>query len=175
MNSTISNAIAITIWLIENTILTFEQIANFTRLDLLTVEAIANEEIHKSVIALNPISMMIVSQEEITLCEADKDRSLELLHHDVYEELIKRNKKNTQVMESKFKKQAKPEAILWIIITYPKISDYNIAKLLNSSVSTVKNIRKGEYWDYKRLTPKNPISLNLCKEEDLLLISSEDN
>jgi hypothetical protein len=157
---------AIAIWLIENTALTFDQIADFCQLHLIEVEALANEESNKFLQGLNPVLTGEVSEDDIKRCEADPHLRLAYLESDAYNKYASKFKKNA-TKESKFKRKNKPEGILWILNHYPDINNYQISKLLNTTTNTVKAIRAKSYWNYKNLSPKNPVTLGLCSEMDL--------
>ncbi len=157
---------AVAVWLIENTSLTFKQIADFCMIHLLEVESIANEETHKSLQPMNPISSGELSEEDIKACELDPTKSLAYVESKEYNKYTKVVKKDS-TKQSKFKKKAKPESILWIINHYPDINDYQISKLLRTTTNTIKSIRSKGYWNYKNLSPKNPVSLGLCEEQAL--------
>lgn len=157
---------AIAVWLIENTALTFKQIAGFCQLHFIEVEAIANEETHKTLQGINPVLTGETSDEEIRRCEQNPEAPLTYFESEAYNE-YNNNTKATTKKESRFKRKNKPESILWITQHYPQINNYQIAKLLNSTPTTVKAIRTKNYWNYKNLTPKNPITLKLCEESAL--------
>lgn len=164
---------AVAIWLIDNTTLTFKQISDFCNMHVLEIEAIANGELYKNLVPVNPTLTGELTIENIKECENDPEKSLTYQESSFYNSLLKDTKKNTVIKQSKFKRKAKPEAILWMIKNYPDITDYSIAKLLGSTSTTVKNIRNKTYWNYKNITPKNPVNLSLCTEEKLLEVTSK--
>jgi hypothetical protein len=154
------------IWLIENTALTFKQISDFCGLHILEIESLANEENFKSLKGLNPVLSGEVDIDEIKRCEADTKLSLSYNVSKEYDKYAKSLKTDSK-KESRFKRKNKPEAILWLITNYNKINDYQIAKLLNTTANTVKSIRSKTYWNYKNLSPKNPVTIELCTEDAL--------
>ncbi len=157
---------AIAVWLIENTSLTFLQIAKFCNLHLLEVEALANEEQNKSLKGIDPTLSGETSRDAIAMAEKNPDSDLEYFENVNYLDYLEKNKKSG-AKQSKYKRQNKPEAILWILQQYNQLSDYQVAKLLKSTATTVKSIRLKTYWNYKNLHPKNPVIIGLCTEEDI--------
>lgn len=156
---------AVAIWLIENTSTSFQQIADYCGLHILEVESLANEETDKSLKPVNPVASGELLQSNIE--EAEKNPTTPLIYiesaeYNSFSKIV--NKSTTQ---SKFKRKAKPEAILWVVANYPDINDYQISKLLSTTTTTVKNIRAKTYWNYKNLTAKNPVNLGLVEEEVL--------
>ncbi|MCL2567626.1 MAG: DUF1013 domain-containing protein [Alphaproteobacteria bacterium] len=156
---------AVAIWLIENTAVSFQQIADYCGLHILEVESLANEETDKSLKPVNPVASGELSPSNILECEKDSAKSLIYIESQEYNNYSKVFNKNTT--QSKFKRKAKPEAILWVVANYPDINDYQISKLLSTTTNTVKTIRARTYWNYKNLVAKNPVSLGLIEEEVL--------
>lgn len=156
---------AVAIWLIKNTGLTFQQIADYCGLHILEIESLANEESNKYLQPVDPIATKELDQNNLEECEEDPSKSLIYVESKEYNSYSKIFNKNTT--QSKFKRKAKPESILWIISNYPDINDYQISKLLSTTANTVKAIRSKSYWNYKNLVAKNPVSLGLCEEAAL--------
>lgn len=161
---------AVAVWLIENTALTFKQIAKFCNLHILEVEALANEEQHASLKGMSPVLSKETTDEFIKLAEADENTDLQYLANEEYNQYVK---KSSAAKQSKYKRQSKPEAILWLLQHYHHLTDYQISKLLKSTSTTVKAIRGKTYWNYKNLHPKNPVILGLCTEEELSRVSKQ--
>lgn len=157
---------ATAVWLIENTKLTFQQIADFCDLHIIEIEALANEESFKTLKGINPIQTGEVAEESIKEAEANPNVQLQYIANEEYNKYTKSIKKDTN-KKSKFKRKNKPEAILWLVLNYKYINDYQIAKLLGTTTNTVQAIRSKSYWNYKNLSPKNPITLDLCSQEKL--------
>ena len=156
---------ATAIWLIENTSLTFKQIAEFCCLHDLEVQGIADGEVAISMQGYNPIDNNQLTREEINRCEQDSSANLKLISSIVVENLRPR-KKDTKYTPISFR-QEKPYAILWLIKRYTdKLSDTQIAKLTGSTKNTVDAIRKGTYKEAV-LEPKSPMDIGLCSYEDL--------
>ena len=156
---------ATAIWLIENTSLTFKQIAEFCCLHDLEVQGIADGEVAISMQGYDPIDNNQLTKEEIKRCEQDSNASLKLIFSTVVENLRPR-KKDTKYTPISFR-QEKPYAILWLIKRYTdKLSDTQIAKLTGSTKNTVDAIRKGTYREAV-LETKSPMDIGLCSYEDL--------
>ena len=154
----------VAIWLIENTSLTFKQIADFCGMHVLEVENLANQENTKNQ-GLSPLITGELTEEELKRCEKDPSASLKYNESSV---VVKSPKHTNKASLSKFKKQNKPEAILWLIQNYDLLSNYQIAKLVGATSGVVKTIRAKTHWNYANLTPKNPIALGFCTEEEIL-------
>ena len=153
---------ATAVWLVENTTLSFKQIANFCNLHELEVKGIADGDVAKGIKAYNPILAGQLTREEIDTCSKDHEKSLKL------------NKKNEDVLVSSERKKAKytplskrkdrPDSILWLVKNFSQLSDGQIAKLVGSTKGTVSLIRKRTYWNLSSLTPKDPVILGLCSQ-----------
>ena len=156
---------ATAVWLIDNTSLTFKQIANFCNLHDLEVQGIADGDVAISLQGYDPIDNNQLTKEEIKRCEQDSNANLELISSTVVESLRPR-KKDSKYTPISFR-QEKPYAILWLIKRYPdKLSDTQIAKLTGSTKNTIDAIRKGTYKEAV-LEPKSPMDIGLCSYEDL--------
>ena len=157
---------ATALWLIKNTKLTFKQISDFCKLHILEIEKLADGDNPKIIQPLNPIDSGELLEE--TIKNSEEDENLDLIYNES-ESFINLQKHNTinNKYKSKYKKEHKPEAILWLIENYPSITDYEISKLLSTTTITIKSIKNKSHWNYKNLTPKNPINLELCTEENL--------
>ena len=156
---------ATAVWLIENTGLTFKQIAEFCCLHDLEVQGIADGEVAISMQGYDPIDNNQLTREEIKRCEKDSKARLKLISSTVVENLPPR-KKDTKYTPISFR-QEKPYAILWLIKRYTdKLSDTQIAKLTGSTKNTVDAIRNGTYREAV-LETKSPMDIGLCSYEDL--------
>ena len=156
---------ATAVWLIENTSLTFKQIAKFCYLHDLEVQGIADGEVAISMQGYDPIDNNQLTREEIKRCEQDSNANLKLTSSTVIETLRPR-KKDTKYTPISIR-QEKPYAILWLIKRYTdKLSDTQIAKLTGSTKNTVNAIRKGTYREAV-LETKSPMDIGLCSYEDL--------
>ena len=156
---------ATAVWLVENTTLTFKQIANFCNLHEVEVQGIADGEVAKGIKAYNPIMSGQLSREEIDLSSKDKDRPLQIKNLDI--EISNEEKKIKKYIPLS-KRQDKPDSALWLIKQHNILKDSQIAKLIGITKNSVTSIRNKSYWNYNNLSPKDPISLNLFTQKDLL-------
>ena len=156
---------ATAIWLVENTSLTFEQIAEFCGLHLLEVQGIADGDVAVGMRGYNPIDNNQLTKQEIERCEKDSNATLKLIKSTVIEDLPPR-KKDTKYTPLSLR-QEKPYAILWLIKRYPtELSSSQIAKLTGSTKNTVDAIRNGTYRE-AILEAKSPMDVGLCSYKDL--------
>tara|TARA_A100001011_G_C14101343_1_gene752955 strand:- start:5 stop:601 length:597 start_codon:yes stop_codon:yes gene_type:complete len=153
---------ATAVWLVENTTLTFKQIAKFCNLHELEIKGIADGDVAKGIKAYNPILAGQLSREEIDICSKDPEKDLNLIKktEDVQ---IKERKKPKYTPLSK--RQDRPDAILWLCKNASELSDGQISKLVGSTKSTVSLIRKRSYWNFSSLKPRDPVILALCTQE----------
>lgn len=148
-------------WLVENSSLTFDQIAKFCNLHVLEVKSIANGSVRR-VTPLDPISYGQLTKEEILRCEANSTENLRI----TINETEIRFDKNTHSLQ-KAPRQNRQNAILWMLQHYSYLPDQILIKLLKTTLNTIKSIRNESYKNYKNLTPQNPVSLGLCTQEQL--------
>lgn len=152
---------ATTAWLVDNTTLTFEQIAEFCGLHILEVQSIADDSTGK-VTPFDPIAHSQLTRQEIVRCEQDPTARLHITEM-AAEQLKQKGSKQV----SRMKRQDRPNGILWVILQHPKISDIVVSKLLHTTKSTVESIRNKSYKNYSALKPQNPVTLGLCEQADL--------
>ena len=153
---------ATAVWLVENTTLSFKQIANFCQLHELEVKGIADGDVAKGIKAYNPILAGQLTREEIDICSKDHEKSLKL------------SKSNEEVIVSKERKKVKytplskrkdrPDSVLWLAKNFSKLSDGQIAKLVGSTKGTVALIRNRSFWNFSNLVAKDPVILGLCSQ-----------
>ena len=156
---------ATAIWLIDNSSLTFTQIANFCGLHELEIQGIADGDVATGMQGYNPIDNKQLTKEEITRCENDPSTNLELIKSEIIESLPPR-KKDTKYTPLSLR-QEKPYAILWLIKRYPsELTSSQIAKLTGSTKNTVDAIRQGTYREAV-LETKSPMDIGLCSYKDL--------
>jgi|TARA_B100001123_G_C15099109_1_gene942817 hypothetical protein len=154
---------ATAVWLVENTKISFKQIADFCNLHELEIKGIADGDVAKGIKAYNPILAGQLTREEIEASSKDINRPLML------------NKKNLDIRSQKkapkyiplSKRQDRPEAVLWLLNSYPQLSDGQIGKLVGSTKNTVSLIRNKNYWNYSSLSAKDPVVFNLCSQIDI--------
>ena len=154
---------ATAVWLVENTTLTFKQIANFCNLHEVEVQGIADGEVAKGIIAYNPIISGQLTREEIEECSKNINKPL-VLNKKILD--IKSEKKVNRYIPLS-KRQDRPEAVLWLAKNYPQLSDGQIVKLVGSTKNTVSSIKNKSYWNSSSLTPKDPVVFNFCSEVDI--------
>jgi len=152
---------ATAVWLVENTTLTFKQIANFCNLHELEVKGIADGDVAKGIKAYNPILAGQLTREEINECSQDPNRNLNLIER-AEEVQIKERKKPKYTPLSK--RQDRPDAALWLLKNYTEFTDGQISKLVGSTKGTVSLIRKRSYWNFSNLKAKDPVILGLCAQ-----------
>ncbi len=153
---------ATAVWLVENTTLSFKQIANFCQLHELEVKGIADGDVAKGIKAYNPILAGQLTREEIDVCSKNHEKSLKL------------SKSNEEVVVSKERKKVKytplskrkdrPDSALWLVKNFSKLSDGQIAKLVGSTKGTVALIRNRSFWNFSNLVAKDPVILGLCSQ-----------
>lgn len=155
---------ATAVWLVENTTLTFRQIAVFCELHELEIQAIADGDVAYNIIGISPILNGQLSEEEIRRCEADNTANL--VANIVERNVKETNAKNKKVL-SPSQRNDKPAGILWIIRNCPEIADSQICKLIGTTKPTILAIRNGTRADMATLRAKNPVAIGLCTEKDL--------
>ena len=158
--------IATAVWLVENTTLTFNQIANFCNLHEVEVQGIADGEVAKGIKPYNPIISGQLTREEIELSSKDENRSLQIKSSDI--EISGEDKKIKRYVPLS-KRQDKPDSALWLIKNHQQLKDSQIAKLAGITKSSVTSIRNKSYWNYNNLNPKDPVAMNLFIQRDLVL------
>ena len=151
---------ATAVWLVENTTLSFKQIANFCNLHELEIKGIADGDVAKGIKAYNPILAGQLTREEIDLSSKDHGRPLKLSSKKQEVVVSKERKKVKYTPLSK--RKDRPDTVLWLVKNFPQLSDGQIAKLVGSTKSTVGLIRNRTYWNFSNLTAKDPVILGLC-------------
>ena len=165
MNNAPLMPVATAVWLVENTTLTFKQIANFCKLHEVEVQGIADGEVAKGIKGYNPIISGQLSREEIELSSKDENRPLEIKGTDV-EISNSENKIKKYIPLSK--RQDKPDSALWLIKHHSLLKDSQVARLVGITKNSVTSIRNKSYWNYNNLNPKDPVALNLFSQKDLI-------
>ena len=156
---------ATAVWLVENTTLTFKQIANFCNLHEVEIQGIADGEVAKGIMAYNPIISGQLSREEIELSSKDKNRPLQIKDTDI--EISSPDKKIKKYVPLS-KRQDKPDSALWLIKHHPQLKDSQIAKLIGITKNSVTSIRNKSYWNYNNLNPKDPVAMSLFSQKNLI-------
>ena len=156
---------ATAVWLVENTSLSFKQIANFCNMHEVEIQGIADGEVAKGIKAYNPIISGQLTREEIELSSKDENRPLKISSSDI--EISNTNKKVKKYVPLS-KRQDKPDSVLWLIKQHPQLKDSQIAKLVGVTKNSVTAIRNKNYWNYNNLNPKDPVAMGMFSQKDLL-------
>ena len=156
---------ATAVWLVENTALSFDQIADFCKLHSLEVKAIADGDAAQGIKGLDPILTGQLTRDEIERAEADPSARLRLAHSKlrVSETKRKRGPRYTPVS----RRQDRPNAILWLVRNHPELKDSQIMRLVGTTKATIAAIRERTHWNAPNLTPLDPVTLGLCSQIDL--------
>jgi hypothetical protein len=155
---------ATAVWLVENTALSFEQIADFCGLHPLEVQAIADGEVAAGIVGLDPVANGQVTRDELERCEANPDGRLKLTVTDIPQPRAKpKGARYTPVS----KRQDRPDAIAWIIKHHPELSDAAISKLIGTTKPTIQSVRDKSHWNAANIKPRNPVTLGMCSEAEL--------
>jgi len=155
---------ATAVWLVENTALTFDQIAAFCELHRLEVQAIADEEVAIGMQGLDPVRGGELTLEEIRRCEADA--SARLVMTKAAADHAKQQKKKSRYTPVS-KRQDRPDAIAWLLKNYPELTDAQIGKLVGTTKPTINSVRDRTHWNSPNITAQNPVSLGLCSSAEL--------
>ena len=165
MSNTPLMPMATAVWLVENTTLTFKQIANFCNMHEVEIQGIADGEVAKGIKAYNPIIAGQLSREEIELSSKDETRPLNIMNTDVE---ISNDERKIKRYIPLSKRQDKPDSALWLIKQHNILKDSQIARLVGITKNSVTSIRNKSYWNFNNLNPKDPIALNLFTQKDLI-------
>jgi len=156
---------ATAVWLVENTTLTFKQIATFCNLHEVEVQGIADGEVAKGIMAYNPIISGQLTREEIEQSSEDESRNLQIKNTDI--EISSEDKKVKKYIPLS-KRQDKPDSALWLIKHHSLLKDSQIAKLVGVTKGSVTSIKNKSYWNYNNLSPKDPVALGIFSQKDLV-------
>ena len=157
---------ATALWLVENTTLTFKQIAEFCNMHEVEIQGIADGEVGKGIVAYNPIMSGQLTRDEIELSSKDENRPLNLKNDDIDVEVEQKKIKKYVPLS---KRQDKPDAALWLIKQHTTLKDSQISKLVGITKNSVSSIRNKNYWNYNNLNPKDPVAMGLFNQKDLIL------
>jgi hypothetical protein len=155
---------ATAVWLVENTTLTFDQIAEFCGLHALEVQAIADGEVAVQMQGLDPVANGQLTPEEIRRCEQDSAARLQLSAQAQPVPLVKhKGPRYTPIA----KRQDKPDAIAWLLKNHPELSDGQISKLVGTTKPTIQAVRDRTHWNATNIKPRHPVALGLCTLPEL--------
>lgn len=155
---------ATAVWLVENTTLTFDQIADFCGLHPLEVQGIADDEVAVGIMGADPISSGQLTRDEIACCEADDTERLKLVKSDTPLTSTRRNGPRYTPVS---KRQDRPNAISWLIKYHPELKDSQISKLLGTTKGTIESVRDRTHWNIINIKPTDPVLLGICKQTEL--------
>ncbi|HUK09128.1 MAG TPA: cell cycle transcriptional regulator TrcR [Stellaceae bacterium] len=155
---------ATAVWLVENTSLSFDQIAEFCGLHALEVQAIADGEVAAQMQGLDPVANGQLTTEEIRRCEADPTARLQLSDQAQPVPMVKhKGPRYTPIS----KRQDKPDAIAWLLKNHPELSDGQISKLVGTTKPTIAAVRDRTHWNSPNIKPRHPVALGLCTLPEL--------
>jgi hypothetical protein len=155
---------ATAVWLVENTSLTFEQIADFCELHPLEIQAIADGEVANQMQGLDPVANGQTTMAEIERCQADPEARLKLSPQALPPQFIKhKGPRYTPIA----KRQDKPDAIAFLLKSHPELSDAQISKLIGTTKPTIAAVRDRTHWNSPNIKPRHPVGLGLCTLEEL--------
>lgn len=155
---------ATAVWLIDNTGLTFEQVADFCGLHALEVQGIADGEVAVGIQGMDPVTSGELTRAEIERCEADASQRLQMAKSDLPQP-SKRTKgpRYTPVA----KRQDKPDGIYWLVRHHPELKDSQVARLIGTTKTTIQAVRERTHWNSPNIRPRDPVLLGLCSQIDL--------
>ena len=156
---------ATAVWLVENTSLTFKQIADFCKLHEVEIQGIADGDVAKGIVGYNPIIAGQLNKEEIDLSSKDSSRPLVLNENNIE---IKSNEKKSKKYIPLSKRQDKPDSALWLIKQHAILKDSQIAKLVGITKNSVTSIRNKSYWNFNNLNSKDPVAMGLFTQIELM-------
>ena len=156
---------ATAVWLVENTSLTFKQIADFCKLHEVEIQGIADGDVAKGIVGYNPIISGQLTREEINKSSADKNRPLNIIDIEIE---VKSNETKVKKYIPLPKRQDKPDSAIWLLKNHSILKDSQIAKLVGITKNSVTSIRNKSYWNYNNLNPKDPVAMGLFAQKDLL-------
>jgi hypothetical protein len=155
---------ATAVWLVDNTALSFDQIAQFCGLHPLEVKAIADGESAQGIKGMDPIITGQLTRDEIKKGEADTNYRLHLSEPKVR---VPESKRKAPRYTPLSKRQDRPNAILWLVRNHPELKDAQISRLVGTTKSTIEQIRERRHWNASNLVPMDPVTLGLCSQIDL--------
>ncbi|WP_246337633.1 DUF1013 domain-containing protein [Azospirillum oleiclasticum] len=155
---------ATAVWLVENTALTFEQIAAFCGLHSLEIQAIADGEVAVGMVGLDPVANGQLTKAEIERCEKNPDLRLKLLVPDLPQPMARsKGPRYTPIT----KRGDKPDAIAWLIKHHPELSDAQVSRMIGTTKPTIQAVRDRSHWNAPNIKPRNPVLLGLCTQREL--------
>ena len=157
---------ATAVWLVENTSLTFKQIAEFCKMHEVEVQGIADGEVAKGIVGYNPIIAGQLTDEEIKLSSRDENRALNIIDEEIQ---IKNSDNKVKKYVPLSKRQDKPDSALWLLKSHPNLKDSQIARLVGITKNSVTSIRNKSYWNFNNLNAKDPVAMGLFTQKELII------
>ena len=164
MSNTPLMPMATAVWLVENTTLTFKQIADFCKLHEVEIQGIADGDVGKWIVGYNPIISGQLTRDEIEMSSKDLNRPLEINAYDL--EISNEDRKIKKYVPLS-KRQDKPDSALWLIKNHVILKDSQIAKLVGITKNSVTAIKNKSYWNFNNLSPKDPVAIGLFSQKNL--------
>ncbi len=155
---------ATAVWLVENTALSFEQIAAFTGMHELEIQAIADGEVAIGIVGVSPVAGGQLSQDEVDRAEKDPKVRLKITKSDI--PLPKARSKGARYTPVS-KRQDRPDAIAWLLKHHPELTDAQVSRLIGTTKPTILSVRDRSHWNAQNIKPQNPVTLGLCTEAEL--------
>ncbi len=155
---------ATAVWLVDNTSLSFEQIAGFCRLHPLEVKAIADGDAAQGIKGLDPVGTGQLTREEISAAEKNPEHKLKMAEPKVRVPEAKRKGARYTPLS---KRQDRPNAILWLVRNHAELKDAQISRLVGTTKSTIEQVRNRTHWNSSNLAPMDPVTLGICSQIDL--------
>ncbi len=171
MTSNVLMPKATAVWLIENTSLTFGQVAEFCGLHPLEVQGIANEDVAKGIRGVDPIAGGFLSREEIAKGEAEETYKLQVVEQKRIDlpQVKKKGARYTPIA----RRQDRPDAISWFLKNHPEVPDSKIVKLIGTTKATIEQVRTRAHWNSSQIKPVDPVTIGLCSQIELDAVVSE--
>lgn len=171
MTSNVLMPKATAVWLIENTSLTFKQVADFTGLHPLEVQGIANEDVAKGIRGVDPIAGGFLSREEIAKGEGEETYVLKPLEQKRIDlpQVKKKGARYTPIA----RRQDRPDAISWFLKNHPEVPDSKIVKLIGTTKATIEQVRSRSHWNSNQIKPVDPVTIGLCSQIELDAVVSD--
>lgn len=155
---------ATAVWLVDNTGLTFDQIAHFCSLHPLEVQGIADGDVAGGIKGANPVQMGQLTRDEIEKAESDPNYRLQISGPKT---IVAKQKRRGPRYTPVSKRQEKPNAILWLVRNHPELKDAQIMRLVGTTKPTIESVRERTHWNAANQTPADPVTLGLCSQVDL--------
>ena len=155
---------ATAVWLVENTSLTFDQIAQFCGLHPLEVKGIADGEVATGIRGLDPVAAGVLERGELDRCQADPKAQLQIAKTAPEVRVPKRKEPRYTPLS---KRQDRPDAIAWLLRHHPELGEKDICKLLGTTKTTVQAVRERTHWKSAEIRPRDPVLLGLCGQLEL--------